>query len=145
MMRNPIKSIVVFLVVLSTAASKPQNSNEKIPTFEIKGPTIITYFREISQAELDRGEGDAEAASDYSYYLHNVEGRMESSGITLKSILGAHFRVKIGNKVLDVRDNGVGVGYYFITPGKAPRLEKGVMTDEDLVLEARKYFGMKIR
>jgi hypothetical protein len=145
MMRNPVKSIVVFLIVLSAAASKPQSSKERIPAFEIEGPTIITYFRESSQAELDKGGGDAEAASDYSYYLNNVEGRIESSGITLKSIVGAHFRVKIGNKVLDVRDDAVGVGYYFITPGKAPRLEKGVMTDEDLVLEARKYFGMKIR
>jgi len=30
-------------------------------------------------------------------------------------------------------------GYYFITPGQMPHIEYGVMTDDDLLQEARKY------
>jgi hypothetical protein len=43
-----------------------------------------------------------------------------------------------------VRVGGNDAGYYFIAPGKKPHVEHGVMTDEDLVDVARKYFALKI-
>lgn len=33
------------------------------------------------------------------------------------------------------------VGYYFISPGKQPRVEYGVMTDDDLLHAAKEHFG----
>jgi hypothetical protein len=39
----------------------------------------------------------------------------------------------------------IGVGYFFIAPGKEPHVEYGVMTDADLLDAARKYFGIAIR
>jgi len=141
-----ISWLVVLMVMIAGGAGCPgQKSTKEAPVIEVKGPTVITYFKEISEEELNKGEGDAEAANDYSYYLYKVEKRFKTSGIALRSILGTRFRVKIGDKSIDYSDDEIGVGYYFIVPGKEPDSEKGVMTDEDLIDTARKYFGMKIQ
>jgi hypothetical protein len=41
-----------------------------------------------------------------------------------------------------VRRGPVKVGYYFIAPGKKPRIEYGVVTDIDLLQIATEYFGV---
>jgi len=136
--------MVIVLIAAGGAACAGQKAAKGVPVIQVKGPTIITHFKEISEEELNKGEGDAEAADDYSYYLYKAEKRFKASGIVLRSILGTRFRVKAGDKLLDFSDDEVGVGYYFIMPGKDAEAEKGVMTDEDLIETAQKYFGRKI-
>ena len=36
----------------------------------------------------------------------------------------------------------IGIGYYFIGPGKQPHVECAVMKDDDILEVARKYFGV---
>jgi len=38
----------------------------------------------------------------------------------------------------------VKVGYYYIAPGRKPRLEYGVATDLDILQIASDYFGMRL-
>jgi len=54
------------------------------------------------------------------------------------------FQTRTGAKVRTFQTGKAGVGYYFIAPGKEPHVEYGVMTDEDLLVVARKYFGVVI-
>jgi len=37
------------------------------------------------------------------------------------------------------------VGYYYIAPGRKPRLEYGVATDLDILQIASDYFGMRLQ
>jgi hypothetical protein len=39
----------------------------------------------------------------------------------------------------------VKVGYYFVAPGKKPRIKYGVMTDADILQMADEYFGIAAR
>jgi hypothetical protein len=49
--------------------------------------------------------------------------------------------VRVGKIVKAFRPVKGDVGYYFVAPGKKPRIEYGVMTDADLLQVANEYFG----
>jgi hypothetical protein len=138
-----------FWLVVSIAALAA-GGNAQVPAgkpevFVIHGPTIVAFFHPISQKELDNGEGDAEAGDDFSYYSSLVRKPLKSAGIRYETIVARSFRVRVGKKIRVFHTGEIGIGYYFIAPGKEPHVEEGVMTDDDLVDEARKYFGIKIR
>lgn len=138
-----------FWLVVSIAAyavsGNAQAPAKRPEVFVIHGPAIIAFFHPISQKELDNGEGDAEAGDDFSYYSSVVRKPLKNAGIRYETIVARSFRVRVGKKIRVFHTGEIGIGYYFIAPGKEPHVEEGVMTDDDLVDEARKYFGIKIR
>jgi hypothetical protein len=98
----------------------------------------------MTEAEASSGEGDAEALADFNYYAYMVEKRLKKAGIEFVQVSGRFFKVRDGAKTRDFQTGKIGVGYYFIAPGKEPQVEYGVMTDEDLVDATQKYFGIPI-
>jgi hypothetical protein len=52
--------------------------------------------------------------------------------------------VKNGGVVHTFKSGKVGVGYYFIAPGKQPQVEYGVHDDQDILDIARRYFQVPI-
>lgn len=135
--------LVVSIAVLALGA-KAQAPAEKPEVFVIHGPTIITFFPPTSQKELDSGDGAGEAADDYSYYLSLVDKPLKQAGIRVESTMARSFRLRVGKSTRLFHSGKIGIGYYFIQPGKEPHVEEGVQTDVDLLDEARKYFGIKI-
>jgi hypothetical protein len=123
--------------------AQPPKRAEPPRTIVVTKPTVIAFFPPMTQAEADSGEGDAEALSDFNYYAYKVEPRLKKAGIRLELIDGRSFQVRVGGRVATFRI-GNDAGYYFIAPGKKPHVEHNVMTDEDLVEVARKYFALKI-
>ncbi|MGB0063818.1 MAG: hypothetical protein WBP85_05175 [Terracidiphilus sp.] len=121
-----------------------QNNAKRTPVFVIYGPTIIAFYPHFSQKDLDTGEGDAEAMDDFSYYADQVEGRLKKAGIEFLSEEAKSFKVRDGARVLSFSGGKISIGYYFIAPGKEPRVEYGVMTDEDILGVAAQYFGKSI-
>jgi hypothetical protein len=98
----------------------------------------------MTQAEAENGEGDAEALNDFDFYASKVEDRLKKAGIDFREVDARSFRVRAGKRLRSFRTGKIGIGYYFIAPGKEPHVEFGVMTDEDLVNAAGKYFGVAI-
>ena len=49
--------------------------------------------------------------------------------------------MRVGVKTTTFRPGKITVGYYFVAPGKKPRIEYGVNTDDGLVDIAKEYFG----
>jgi hypothetical protein len=141
-----MKSLLVYLSLLlglSCALAQQHRRAEPPKAIVVTKPTVIAFFAPMTQAEANSGEDDAEALSDFNFYAYQVEARLKQAGIRLEVINGRWFRVRVGGKVATVRI-GNDAGYYFIAPGKKPHVEHGVMTDEDLVDVARKYFALKI-
>ena len=62
-------------------------------------------------------------------------------GVGYREIQASDFVVKVGNATTNFRPVK-GVGYYFVAPGKKPRVEYGVLTDSDLLHAARNYFAL---
>ncbi|MGD0097023.1 MAG: hypothetical protein ABSB60_11040 [Terracidiphilus sp.] len=138
-----IGCILLFFVWLA-GIGQAQNNPGHEPVFKIHGPTIIAFYPHVSQKDLDSGEGDAEAIDDFGFYASQVEKRLEKAGVGFFVEETRSFKVRVQGKVNAFRVGKISIGYYFITPGKEPHVEYGVMTDEDLVGVAREYFGKRI-
>lgn len=115
------------------------------PTLVIHGPTVVAFFAPITEKELENNSDENEALGDFQFYNSNAKSTLHNAGIEFLEADYVSFRIRIGKTVRTYRTDKMGVGYIFISPGKAPRIESGVMTDEDLLQVARKYFGVPIR
>jgi|ERR1039458_7857877 hypothetical protein len=120
-----------------------QVATERLPIFVIQQPTIIAFFP-ITQAEVDSGEDNAEALGDFDYYISLAEKRLHRAGIAIRVVNAPSFQIQTGKKLVSFQPNKKDIGYYFIAPGKKAHIEHNVMTDEDILDAARKYFVMAI-
>jgi hypothetical protein len=132
--------LAVFLVGI--AQSQPMRHQS--PPIAIHGPMIVAFFIPMTEAEANSGEGDAEALDDFNFYFYQVEKRLKKAGIDLQQVSGRSFQILDGGKRRSFQTGKIGIGYYFIAPGKEPHVEYGVMTDEDLADASQKYFGLAI-
>jgi hypothetical protein len=117
---------------------------KQMPTVTIQGPTVIAFFQSSTGTDPNNDGGENEALSDFNYYAARVQPRLKKAGIEVRVINGSSFRVRIGGRLRTFRSGPIEVGYYLIAPGKEPHIEYGVMTDDDLIEVAAKYFGVAI-
>ncbi len=135
---------ILLLVAVWAVAANPQKLAGKPPVIAVHKPTIIAFFP-ITQAEVDSDADSAEALSDFNYYVFSVRKRLDKAGIEIQIVNDRSFCIQIGAKVRNFPNPKARIGYYFIQPGKEPLVEYDVMTDDDLLDSARKYFGIAIR
>lgn len=144
-MRLPVQlSAIVCICLFATGAALAQRTNHQhtnAPTM-VSGPTIVAFFP-VTPAEADSDGDVSEALSDFTFYAHKAAPRLKRAGIQFKVVNERSFQLRINGRVVVVRV-GEDSGYYLVGPGKKPHMERGVMTDDDLVVGARKYFGIAI-
>lgn len=136
------KRIVLTLAALILASSvfgTSQTDSATIPTFVIHRPTIIAFHPPVSAAESDDPENAV--LEDFQWYGMQFRQRRQSAGIQFHEAYVRAFRVRVGRTVTTFRPPKIKVGYYFIAPGKEPRVEYGVLTDDDLLRISSEYFG----
>jgi hypothetical protein len=133
------KWIAVFLTVLTTslgvAAVAPS-------TFVVRRPMIVAFFPPVTEAELKTDPDSNEALADFQLYARRIREPLRKAGIDFHEVYARSFRIRIGAAVRTFRSGDVDVGYYFVAPGKKPRIEYGVMTDADVLEIAGAYFGI---
>lgn len=115
-----------------------------VPTFVIERPTIIAFCRPVSDEEMDKNPDANEVLGDFQLYASRVSRPLKEAGISFEVASAVRFRVKDGKAVRSFNTGKIGVGYYFIAPGKEPHVEYGVETDPDILEAARKYFQLPI-
>lgn len=105
---------------------------------------IIAFFPPVTEAELDKDPDMNEVLGDFQLYASKAGPRLKRAGIDFEVASAARFKVKDGGEVRTFKAGKVGVGYYFVAPGKQPHVEYGVHDDLDLLDIARKYFQVSI-
>jgi hypothetical protein len=133
----------VFLIAVWGWLGCSQGAAQSPPIFEIHQPTIIAFFP-ITQAEVDSGGDGGEALDDFDYCVFVAEKRLHSAGVAIHIVNAQSFQIRAGKKTVNYQPKKSEIGYYFIGPGKEPHIEDDVMTDEDILDAARKYFGITI-
>ena len=129
--------VIVVVAGLAGSSLSPQRVSQ-VPVLEIHGATIIAFFPPGSNRG---GSDDAnEALSDFQFYANRVKKPLSGMGVDFKELYVRSFRVHLGKGALIFHPKE-DVGYYLIAPGKRPHVEYGVMTDADLMLVAKRYFG----
>ena len=119
----------------------PATANHKQRTIVVSDKTIIAFFPAVTKAELDKDPDTNEALSDFQYYAGAVRERLKKERILFHELYTYSFRLRVGKTLSTFRPAKIQVGYYFVAPGKKPRIEYGVMTDVDLLNVAHEYFG----
>jgi hypothetical protein len=141
-MKRLICALVLSGVWSATSAS--QAADGPPPTFAVHGPTIAAFFAPVTRSDLDNDPDTNEALSDFQYYAGLVGAPLRKAGIDFREADARSFRIRNGSRLRTFRIGKIGVGYYFVAPGRKPQIEYGVMTDSDLLDKARKYFGIPI-
>jgi hypothetical protein len=119
----------------------PSQSANKPPVFDIHGPTILALFPPVTDAELEKDPDTNVALDDFQFYAHQAKQPLAQKGIEFQEVYAHSFSIRRGKTVSTFTPKKIQVGYYFIVPGKKPRVTYGVMTDSDLLQAADEYFG----
>jgi len=107
------------------------------PPIVITRPTIVAFFPPVNS---DASDSDTnEALADFQIYTARVRRPLRSRGIEFRELYVHSLRIRVGTSVSTFRPK-VYVGYYFIAPGRKPRVEYGVHTDDELLEIANEYF-----
>ena len=137
--------ILLFIAVCVGVGNSQESSAGSQPVFVIHGPTIVAFFALATEKGKENDPNVNEVLSDFQLYYSQASAPLQKAGIDFPDTNSRSFRICIGKKVRGYRMSKIGVGYFFIAPGKEPHVEYGVMTDADLLDAARKYFGIAIR
>jgi hypothetical protein len=136
---------IFLLAAVWAGMGNAQEGARPEPVFVIHGPTIVAFFAPAIGPELKNESDLNEALSDFQLYYGQASAPLRKAGIDFPDTNTLSFRVRIGKRLRRYRMSKIGVGYFFIAPGKEPHIEYGVMTDANLLDAARKYFGIAIR
>jgi hypothetical protein len=137
-------NFIVVTIALLSVLSMPLVAAERERTFVIRRPTVIAFFPPVSEQELsDAGRNDSLAHFQYS--ANEVRKPLHAAGITFIENYAESFRIRFGKAVTTFHPEKIKVGYYLIAPGKQPRIEYGVQTEDDLLKIAGEYFGTNVK
>jgi hypothetical protein len=126
---------VFFFCAICTANSQTTNDRPIVNA----SPSVIVAFFAPFTLDDQRDPGTVETWSDFSLYARQAQARLSDSGIHLEIVRADSFRLRAGSKVLLIQPKKA-CGYYFATTGKPGKLLYGVITADDLLLLARRYF-----
>jgi hypothetical protein len=130
-----------ILLICATAATAQEKSVVAVaerPLCVITRPTIVAFFPPVDTSAID--EDTNELLADFQTYTARVRMPLRKAGSEFHELYARSFRIRVGRRVRTFHPGKVDVGYVFITPGGAPRVEYGVRTDDDLLRIAQEYF-----
>jgi hypothetical protein len=132
-----IVTLSVSVLFCQTLGAAPK---EKL--IVVNRPTVVAFFPPVTDAELTKDPDTNESLADFQLYATSVREKLRSAGIEFEEIYASSFAVRCRAKTTTFRPKKTTVGYYFITPGRTPRVEYGVMTDVDILRVAAEYFQL---
>ena len=131
-------SLAGVMAVLSIAGPAT-SAAVKQTVFVVRGPTIVAFFPPVKESDLSDGETN-EVLGDFQIYTGRVRDPLRKMEIEFHEVYAHSFRIRLGKRITTFRPGEVGLGFYFIAPGKKPRVEYGVQTDIDILEIAKEYF-----
>jgi hypothetical protein len=130
-----IVTLSVFVLLCRPLGAAPK---EKLVV--ANGPTVVAFFPPVKDTDLSNHPDINESLADFQFYATRVREKLHDAGIDFQEIFALSFAIRCGTKMTIFRPKKTTVGYYFIAPGKSPRVEYGVMTDADILHIATEYF-----
>jgi hypothetical protein len=130
-----IITLSVLVVLCWSIGAAP---NERVVV--VNRPTVVAFFPPVTETELSKDPDTNESLADFQYYAARTREQLHEAGVDFEEIYAASFGVKCGAKTTTFHPQKTKVGYYFVAPGKSPRIEYGVMTDSDVLRIAKEYF-----
>jgi hypothetical protein len=137
--------VALMLAIAGTGWGYSQIAPKPLPVFDVHKPTIVAFFPHVTDAEMESNPDTNEVLGDFQLYAGAASKPLREAGIDFQSADTRSFTIRSGSKVRTFHTGKIGIGYYFIAPGKKPHVEYGVMVDADILDVASKYFGIAIK
>lgn len=139
------RSILPLILLIALASmGNSQSADAPPPVFLIHGPTIVAFFPPTTQSDLDSSDGVNEALSDFEFYVDSARPPLQKAGVDFEEAYARSFKIRVAAKTIMFRGKKNRAGYYFIAPKRNPHVQYGVMTDQDILDTAQKYFSISI-
>ena len=133
---HAIASVVVALLLAPSLVATPQKT-----VVVVNRSTVVAFFALVTSDEPNADADANEALADFKLYAMKVRKPLNDAGIDFKEVYSKSFQVQREKGITTFRPGKLDVGYYFVAPGKEPRIEYGVRTDADLLQIAKDYFN----
>jgi hypothetical protein len=113
------------------------------PTFVVKQATIIAFF---SLKPGDLQDPDIrQSYRDFQRYVAAAKNQLERHAVKVEQAVATSFTVQLGTAKMRFTPVRRQCGYYFLAPGRQPQVAYGVISDDDIVRGAQRYFGDALR
>lgn len=130
--------VVVFAILFLACLRIGAAPKDKL--IVVNRPTVIAFFPPMTDEDMAKDPDMNEALADFQLYARGAREKFHKAGINFEEIYVRSFSIKCGGKTTLFRPGKIKIGYYFIAPGKPPRIQYGVMIDDDIVQTAKEYF-----
>lgn len=137
--RMKLRSFIGLLFMLCLACPR-LDAAPKGTLIVVNRPTVIAFFPPMTDEDMAKDPDMNEALADFQLYARGAREKFHKAGINFEEIYVRSFSIKCGGKTTLFRPGKIKIGYYFIAPGKPPRIQYGVMIDDDIVQTAKEYF-----
>src|SRR5262249_44364593 len=147
--RGAVKKLALaaLLILVPGVLAAPPVKTPATPVFLVKQPTIVAFFS-LKSGDLQDPDM-SESYRDFQRYVASARGRLERHGVKVEQAVGTSFTVQVGAGTGAAKMRFTPVrrqcGYYFIAPGRQPQVALGVISDDDIVRGAQRYFGEMLR
>jgi hypothetical protein len=140
-----MKALIVSAAFAFVSLASGNTAKDPIQTFTVERPTILAFFPPVNDADLDKNSDTNEVLGDFQLYATRVGPPLKGAGIDFEVVSAVKFRVKNAADVRTFRTGKIAIGYYFVAPGKEPHVRFGVMTDDEILTLASRYFKIAIK
>jgi hypothetical protein len=110
-------------------------------TVLVQGPTLVAFYPQVTQAQVDSSEELATVFDDFSYHLSTATDGLRALGIAATERPVGQIQLREAGRwraFIPAKDSAA-VGYLFVSPGRADRVYYGVMSHSDLIELAHEY------
>lgn len=109
----------------------------------VRGPTLITFYPTVTQAQVDSNEDLATVLDDFSFHLSAARDSLLALGFTIIDHPPGIVRVIDGAAARDIAlaPDSADVGFVFVAPGRQDRVLYGVTTGIDLIDAGHKFLA----
>ncbi len=135
-----ITQLLAWMLLVLTVHLAPGKVADRTPVFVIDRPMVIAFYPDTAKATGKYGDGD-DSYSEFKLYSASARQPLAIGGVDMQEVYATEFRVVIDGRTTTFRPRKKENGYYFAAPGRKPRIEYGVMSDQDIVRIAHEYFG----
>lgn len=135
-----IAFLLVWLPVILAVNPVFGKAADKAQVFEVDRPTVIAFFPSAAKSTKKAGSAN-DSLADFQLYTSSARQPLQSGGVDLQVVYEREFRVIVDGRTTTFKPSKSETGYYYVAPGKKPRIEFGVMNDTDIVRVAHEYFG----
>lgn len=109
----------------------------------VLGPTLISFYPTVTQAQIDSSEDLATVLDDFSYHLSTAQDSLRAMGFTIIDHPPGTIRIidASGSRDIVPAPDSADVGFVFVAPGRRDRVMYGVTTGGELIDAGRKFLA----